>query len=70
MEKLLEEMTYAKFEKIAEVKANYDMMIKRYQSSDKHADKIESTKAKKEDAVKKAREANNAEKEARKAEIN
>lgn len=42
-----------KFEKLAEVKANYDIMIKRLKP-DVHAEKIALVKAKKEAALKKA----------------
>jgi len=45
-------MTALKFEKLAEVKANYDVMMKRLKP-DQHADKIELMKAKKENALKK-----------------
>ena len=45
-------MLQAKFEKQAEVKANYDVMMKNLKP-DKHADKIEKMKGKKADAIKK-----------------
>ena len=44
-----------KFEKLAEVKSNYDIMIKRLKP-DQHADKIAQIKGKKEAALKKAQE--------------
>ena len=50
IEKCFEEMTAQKFEKLAEVKANYDVMIKRLKP-DQHAEKIEKMKAKKEAAL-------------------
>ena len=46
-------MTSKKFGKLAEVKANYDVMIKRLKP-DQHAEKIENMKAKKEQALAKA----------------
>ena len=48
-------MTALKFEKMAEVKANYDVMIKRLKP-DQHAEKIEIMKGKKEMALKKVQE--------------
>ena len=48
-------MTALKFEKLAEVKANYDVMIKRLKP-DQHADKIQTIKTKKEAALKKVQE--------------
>ena len=48
-------MTALKFEKMAEVKANYDVMIKRLKP-DQHAEKIEVMKGKKEIALKKVQE--------------
>lgn len=53
IEKCFEEMTSKKFGKLAEVKANYDVMIKRLKP-DQHAEKIENMKAKKEQALAKA----------------
>ena len=50
-----------KFEKLAEVKANYDVMWKRLKP-DQHADKIQTIKAKKETALKKVQEDLDAEK--------
>ena len=68
MEKCFEEMTAMKFEKLAEVKANYDVMMKRFKP-DQHADKIELMKAKKESALKKKQEEIDAEKKAQIAAI-
>ena len=54
-------MTALKFEKLSEVKANYDVMIKRLKP-DQHADKIATMIAKKEAALKKVQEDIDAEK--------
>ena len=45
-------MTALKFEKLADVKANYDMFIKKCKP-DQHAEKIANLKAKKEAALEK-----------------
>lgn len=50
-----------KFEKLAEVKANYDVMLKRLKP-DQHADKIEKIKGKKEAACQKVQQEIDAEK--------
>ena len=63
IEKCFEEMTARKFEKLAEVKASYDMMIKRLKP-ETHAEKIETMKAKKEAALSKVQEEIDAEKRA------
>ena len=55
IERCFEEMTALKFEKLAEVKANYDIMIKRLKP-EQHADKIQTIKSKKEAALKKVQE--------------
>lgn len=55
MEKLLEEMTELKFEKMAEVKSTYDLFLKKLQqNSEKNAEKIEKMKSKRQDALTKA----------------
>ena len=52
MEKVFEENTSLKFEKLAEVKANYDMMLKLLKPTDeKQAAKIDSIKKKREEAI-------------------
>lgn len=61
-------MTALKFEKLAEVKANYDIMLKRLKP-DLHADKIEKIKGKKEDACQKVKLEIDAEKKTKIAEI-
>ena len=53
-----------KFEKLAEVKANYDVMLKRFKP-DEHADKIEKIKAKKEAACQKVKQSIDAEKKSK-----
>ena len=61
-------MTALKFEKLAEVKANYDVMIKRLKP-DQHAEKIEMMKGKKDAAVTKKQEELDNEKKTKIAEI-
>ena len=61
-------MTAFKFEKMAEVKANYDVMMKRFKP-DQHADKIEIVKGKKENALGQVSMDNDAEKKAKIAQI-
>ena len=61
-------MTAIKFEKLAEVKANYDVMIKKLKP-DQHAEKIEKMKAKREAALSKVQEEIDAEKKTKIAEI-
>lgn len=61
-------MMQTKFEKQAEVKANYDVMMKNLKP-EKHADKIEKMKGKKADAVKKAQDEIDLEKKDRIAKI-
>lgn len=61
-------MTALKFEKLAEVKANYDVLIKRLKP-DQHADKIELMKSKKENALKKVQEEIDLEKKTKIAKI-
>ncbi len=56
-------MTARKFEKLAEVKANYDMMIKKLKP-ETHAEKIETMKGKKAAALAKVQEELDAEKRA------
>ena len=68
IERCFEEMTALKFEKLAEVKANYDVMIKRLKP-DQHAEKIEKMKAKKDEAVSKKQEELDNEKKNKIAEI-
>lgn len=51
MEKVIEEVTQEKFEKIAEIKANYDFMIKRLESS-KQKEKADLKRKEKEVEVK------------------
>ena len=52
MERLIEEITSLKFEKLAEVKGNYDMMLKMLKPTDeKQKLKIETLKKKREDAL-------------------
>ncbi len=63
IEKCFEEMTARKFEKLAEVKANYDMMIKKLKP-ETHAEKIETMKGKKAAALAKVQEELDAEKRA------
>ena len=48
-------MTALKFEKMADVKANYDMFIKKCKP-DQHAEKIANLKAKKEAALEKVQQ--------------
>ena len=57
-----------KFEKLAEVKANYDVMLRRFKP-DQHADKIEKVKGKKAQALLKVQEELDAEKKGKIAEI-
>ena len=61
-------MTAMKFEKLAEVKANYDVMLRRFKP-DQHADKIEKVKGKKAQALLKVQEELDAEKKGKIAEI-
>ena len=68
IERCFEEMTAFKFEKMAEVKANYDVMMKRFKP-DQHADKIEIVKGKKENALGQVSMDNDAEKKAKIAQI-
>ena len=68
IEAAVEEMTAMKFEKLAEVKANYDMMLKRLKP-DQHADKIDKLKGKKEDACTKVKLQADADKKEKIAEI-
>ena len=51
MEKIIEEVTQEKFEKIAEIKANYDFMIKRLESS-KQKEKADAKRKEKDAEVK------------------
>ena len=56
MEAAIEEITSLKFEKLAEVKANYDMMLKMLKpTDDKQKAKIENLKTKREEALEKVR---------------
>ena len=57
MERVIEEITSLKFEKLAEVKANYDMMLKMLKPTDeKQKQKIDTLKKKREDALEAVRE--------------
>ena len=52
MERVIEEITSQKFEKLAEVKANYDMMLKILKPVDeKQKTKIDALKKKREEAL-------------------
>ena len=56
MEAAIEEITSLKFEKLAEVKANYDMMLKMLKpTDDKQKAKIDNLKSKREEALEKVR---------------
>ena len=69
LEKIIEEVTQEKFEKIAEIKANYDFMIKRLESS-KQKEKADAKRKEKDAEVKAMQEEMDIVKKTRIQEIN
>lgn len=55
IEKIVEELTQEKFEKVAEIKQGYDFMIKKLDQS-KQKEKAEAKRKEKEDEIKAAQE--------------